>query len=105
MAGSPIRPGSSAAALPDDPGATAAASAYRLLRTILNTAVREGLLTASPCQLPGAGTAHHRERPIANPAEVAALAAAMPRQLSAAVMLAAWSGLRYGELFALAREH
>lgn len=105
VAGSPVLPNSSSAALPDDPGATAAASAYRLLRTVMNTAVREGLLTASPCQLPGAGTAHHRERPTASPAEVEALAAAMPRRLAAAVTLAAWSGLRYGELFALAREH
>ena len=29
----------------------------------------------------------------------------MPDELAAAVVLAAWSGLRYGELFALARRH
>lgn len=104
-AGSPVLPAAEGKRLPSDPGRTAAANAYRLLRTILNTAVREGLLTTSPCQVPGAGTSHHRERPTATPAEVVALAAAMPRRLAAAVMLAAWSGLRYGELFALAREH
>ena len=36
---------------------------------------------------------------------IAAIAAHMPRRLAAAVHLGAWSGLRYGELFALARRH
>jgi len=93
------------ASVPEGAGATTAANAYRVLRTILNTAVTDGLLRANPCQIRGAGQAHSRERGTASPAEVAALASHMPPRLAAAVTLAAWSGLRYGELFALARRH
>jgi integrase len=86
-------------------GETTAAQAYRVLRTILSAAVTDGLLPSNPCQIPKAGTVAHRERGTATPAEVAQLAAHMPAHLAAAVTLAAWSGLRYGELFALARRH
>src|SRR5699024_8959359 len=50
---------------------------------------------------PGAGTVDHPERMPITPAEVAALAAAVPARYRAAVLLAAWSGLRPGEVFAL----
>lgn len=86
-------------------GRTATAAAYRILRTILNTAVREQLIQSNPCQIVNGGTAKHRERSTANPLEVQQLANLMPAQYAAAVTLAAWSGLRYGELFALARRH
>lgn len=103
-AGSPL-PAAASAQITDDAGRTSAAHAYRVLRNLLNTAVQDGLLRANPCQIASAGVVHHRERGTATPAEVAALAAAMPARYSAAVTLAAWSGLRYGELFALARRH
>ncbi len=90
---------------PANAGRTAAAHAYRLLRTICNTAVQDELLKSNPCQIAKAGSGQHRERTTATPAEVAQLAALMPRNLAAAVTLAAWSGLRYGELFALSRRH
>lgn len=90
---------------PLDAGKTTAAQAYRLLHAMLATAVQDRLLLANPCQIPGAGVVHHRERTTASPAEVEQLAAHMPPDLAAAVLLAAWSGLRYGELFALARRH
>jgi len=86
-------------------GETTTAQAYRVLRAILSTAVTDGLLTANPCQIRGAGQVAHKERPTATPAEVAQIAAHMPPRYSAAVTLAAWSGLRFGELFALARRH
>ncbi|AWB90302.1 tyrosine-type recombinase/integrase [Salinibacterium hongtaonis] len=86
-------------------GETTAAQAYRILRAILMTAVTDGLLPTNPCQIKGAGQVAHRERGTASPAEVAQLAAHMPPRYSAAVTLAAWSGLRFGELFALARRH
>ncbi|SBS70800.1 site-specific integrase [uncultured Microbacterium sp.] len=89
----------------DRPGDSAAANAYRVLRGILSTAVTDGLLAANPCVIKGAGTTRARERGTATPAEVERLAAHMPRHLAAAVTVAAWSGLRYGELFALARRH
>ena len=86
-------------------GETTTAQAYRVLRAILTTAVTDGLLTANPCQIRGGGQVAHRERPTATPAEVAQIAAHMPSRYALAVFLAAWSGLRYGELFALARRH
>ncbi len=88
-----------------EPGRTTAAQAYRTLHTALEAAVVDGLIAANPCTIVGAGTVRHRERGIANPAEVVALAHAVPDRLKAAVLVAAWSGLRYGELFALARRH
>lgn len=86
-------------------GRTTTAAAYRFLRTILNTAVRERLILSNPCQIPNAGIVKHRERTTANPLEVQQLAQLMPPEYAAAVTLAAWSGLRYGELFALARRN
>lgn len=100
-AGSPV----AVSAVLSDPGRTTAAQSYRLLRTALNAAVRDGLILTNPCTIPGAGSVRHRERGTANPAEVVALAHAMPDRLRAAVVVAAWSSLRFGELFALARRH
>lgn len=91
--------------VPAGAGEAAAANAYRVLRGILGTAVIDTLLPSNPCQIKGAGITHPRERGVASPAEVVALAAHMPAHLAAAVTVAAWSGLRYGELFALARRH
>ncbi|MGI8394278.1 tyrosine-type recombinase/integrase [Leucobacter sp. W1038] len=88
-----------------DPGRTTAAIAYRTLRTILNAAVTDGLIQVNPCQIAGAGTTQPSERPTATPAEVERIADLMPAHLRAAVLLAAWSGLRFGELFALSRAH
>ncbi len=86
-------------------GRTAAAQAYRLLHAILATAVTDGLIVTNPAQVKGAGIVRHAERETATPAEVAQLAGLMPAHLSAAVWLAAWSGLRRGELLGLARRH
>lgn len=91
--------------VPEDAGRSAVTAAYRLLRAVLNVGVSDGLLDRNPCQIKGAGESRSAERGTASPAEVAALAAHMPRRLSAAVIVAAWSGLRAGELFALARRH
>lgn len=91
--------------VPERAGRTAVTNAYRLLRTVLNVAVQDGTIDRNPCQIRGAGESRSAERGTADPAEVAALAAHMPRRLAAAVQLAAWSGLRAGELFALARRH
>lgn len=106
-AGSPIitPAGARPVVAPERAGRATAARAYATLRAVLTVAVRDGLLPSNPCQIPGAASADHRERGTASPAEVAQLAAHMPRQYSAAVWLAAWSGLRYGELFALSRRH
>ncbi|MBW9215735.1 site-specific integrase [Mumia sp. zg.B53] len=84
---------------------TPVTQAYRLLRTVMQAAVREGQVIANPCQIPRAGVHRAPERVPATAEQVARIAAAMPERYAAAVHLAAWSGLRAGELFALARRH
>lgn len=91
--------------LPVPDGRARVAQAYRYLHSVLQQAVRDGRLDANPCQIVGAGSTRPRERVPATPEQVAALAAAMPPRWSTAVLVAAWSGLRAGELFGLARRH
>lgn len=91
--------------LRSDAGRAQVAQAYRLLRMILGHAVREGRINANPCQIARAGQVKSTERVPATPAEIEALAAAMPERYATAVHVAAWSGLRAGELFGLARRH
>ena len=103
-AGSPEPgPAPSPAEVAPNAGATAAAQAYCLLRTVLGQAVADGHLAANPCKIKGAGSAQHRERMPLDPAQVAALAEAIAPRYRAAVLVAAWSGLRPGEVFALRR--
>jgi integrase len=84
-------------------GSTTAAQAYRLLRAVMNTATADGMFTRSPCHIKGAGSVVVAERPTATPAEVSALAAAMPDRYRVLVLMAAWTGARMGELAALRR--
>ncbi len=83
---------------------TARAHAYGLLRTIMASAVADGLILMNPCSITGAGSAKrvHKVRPATLP-EIAALTAAMPVHLRAMTLLAAWCGLRFGELTELRR--
>ncbi|MBA2283324.1 MAG: tyrosine-type recombinase/integrase [Acidimicrobiia bacterium] len=85
------------------PGPSTAAKCYRLLRTMLNTAVEDGLLAVNPCSIKGAGVEPNEERSIPTLAEVDALADAIRVDLRALVLLAAFVGLRRGELLALTR--
>ena len=80
-----------------------AAKSYRLLSTIMRTAVDDGLLLASPCRISGAGTECAAERPLATVAEVNALVEAMPERLQLVVLLATWCQLRRGEILGLRR--
>jgi integrase len=82
---------------------TTAAKAYRLLSSIMRTAVADEVIARSPCQVKGAAVEHAPERPTARVAEVAALAEAMPDHMRVAVLLAAWCQLRRGELLGLRR--
>lgn len=91
--------------VPSDAGRARVAQAYRVLRLILNNAVTDGRIDANPCHIPGAGQIKATERKPATPAEIVALADAMPTRYAAAVHVASWSGLRAGELFGLARRH
>ena len=78
-------------------------ASYRLLRAIFNTAMRESVISDSPCKVVGAGTDHSPERNIPTISQVHALTRAMPANLRAGIALAAWGTLRLGEILALER--
>lgn len=83
--------------------ASTAAKSYRLLSTIMRTAVTDGVIVSSPCRVRGAGVEHAPERPVATAIEVRALADAMPERLRLVVLLATWCQLRRGEILGLRR--
>ena len=88
----------------DGPGGrTSIAQSYRLLRAVLNTAVADGAIARNPCQIRGAGVDRAAERPVATVAEIQALVDAIGPRYRAAVVLAAWCGLRRGEILGLTR--
>jgi integrase len=80
-----------------------ASKAYRLLSSIMRTAVADGFIATSPCKVEGAGTEHAAERPIATVDEVELLSRAMPEHLRIVVQLATWCQLRRGEILGLRR--
>lgn len=81
------------------------AKAYGLLRAIMNTAVDDELIAASPVHIRGAGAqAIKRKVEPATPAEIEMMADAMPPRLRASVIISAWCALRYGELAELRRK-
>lgn len=87
------------------PGApTQRAHAYALLKTILGTAMSEQLITTNPCVIRAAGSAKtvHKAQP-ATLEELVLITEAMPDRLRLAVLIAAWCGLRQGEIFELRR--
>ena len=92
-----------AAAMRGSGGRASIMQSYRFLRAVLNTAVRDGAIVKNPCQIPGAGSDRAKERPVASPGEVVALVEAITPRYRAAVLLAAWCGLRRGEVLALRR--
>jgi hypothetical protein len=70
--------------------------------------VADGVIAEQPCRIKGTGTPQQTlgrvldvsER-LLSPAQVAAVAGAMPAHFRLLVLAAAWSGLRQGELLAL----
>lgn len=90
------------AAITGKGGRVSIAQSYRFLRTVMNAALREQGIDANPCNIPGAGSAKSRERKIATADQVAALIATIsPERYRAAVVLAAWCGVRRGEVCGL----
>ena len=85
------------------PGKTTVAKCYRLLRTIMATALEDGLIGRNPCVLKNAGVERPPERPIATVEEVFALASAIEPRYRVLVLTATFTGLRLGELRALKR--
>jgi integrase len=77
------------------------AKAYRLLARIMDTAVEAGLLVRNPCAVKGAATERAAEMRVATVTQVAALAEAIHPRFRALVLVAAYAGLRWGELVGL----
>ncbi len=83
---------------------TANAHAYGLLRTIMNTAIEDELIEANPCRIRGAGRAKVQHKAIpATLSELDLIVAAIPSRYKLMVLIAAWCGLRFGELVELRR--
>lgn len=91
------------ARLENGAGPSTVAKSYALLRAVLMTAVDDRLIRRNPCRVKGASTAPTPERPTATVQEVYALAGAIQSRYRALVLLAAFSGLRWGELVGLRR--
>ncbi|HNO39819.1 MAG TPA: tyrosine-type recombinase/integrase [Marmoricola sp.] len=80
------------------------AAAYRLLRSILQAAVEEELLERAPPPIRGASNAPVRRTAVpASYAELATIAEQMPERLRLFIVIAAFVGLRQGELLELRR--
>lgn len=79
------------------------AKVYRLFRTIMATAVEDGLVRTNPIAIKGAATERIAERPLLDWSDVERLAAAIEPRFRAMVWTAAVAGLRFGELTALDR--
>jgi len=85
----------------DRPGAVTVAKAYRLLHAICATAVEDELIPRNPCNVKGASVERSPERPVISVEQIAALAEAIEPRYRIMVLLAAWCGLRLGEVLAL----
>ncbi|TCJ29810.1 hypothetical protein E0W80_01870 [Microbacterium sp. PI-1] len=83
---------------------TQAARAYALLSSILRSAVSRGMLAEAPEPIRGAASAK-TGKPVKppTPEELAVIIAEMPERLRSFVIVAAWSGLRSGEMRELRR--
>ena len=84
---------------------TQAARAYGLLRAIMATAVDDGRLAVNPCRIRGAHTASTGKRvEPPTPEQLATIVDKIGEKYRAAVLLAAWAGVRFGELTELRRK-
>ncbi len=86
------------------PGPSTVAKAYRLLHAIFATATADELIVKNPCVLRGAGIERAAERDVITIAQVWQLADAVESRYRVLVLMAAFTGLRRGELFGLTRE-
>lgn len=89
----------------DRPGSSTVAKSYRLLHAILATAIADELIVKNPCAIEGAGIERAPERPTITVGQVWALAQEVGARYRALVLMAAFTGLRRGELFGLTRGH
>jgi integrase len=85
--------------------ANSVAKAYKVLRMVMEVAVDAGLILRTPCRVKGAATERLPEMRAATPEEVAAIASVVEPRWQALVLMAAYSGLRWGELAGLRQKH
>jgi integrase len=78
-----------------------APKAYRLLSTIMSTAVADRFIGSNPCTLKGAGAESAPERPLISLVDAHDLATAIAPQFRCMVLLAEFAQLRLGELLGL----
>jgi integrase len=83
--------------------AVTAAKAYRLVKSIMATAVDDGLIRRNPCRIKGASVEKSPERPVLTISQVYVLADAIGPRYRALILLACFCGLRWGELAGLQR--
>jgi integrase len=81
------------------------AKAYKVLRMVMDVAVEAGLIFRTPCRVKGAATERLPEMRAATAEEVAAVAARVEPRWQALILMAAYSGLRWGELAGLRQKH
>ncbi len=81
------------------------AKVYRLFRTMMDTAVDDGLIRVNPIHIKGAAVEKAIERPILEWDDVERVAEVIHPRFSALVWVGATSGLRFGELTGLTRRH
>jgi integrase len=84
-------------------GQATAAKAYRLLHAILHTATDDGMLRRNPCRIRRAGEEKSSERAVLSVEQVFEIADAIRPRFRCLVLLAAFTGMRFGELAALRR--
>ncbi|SPD86044.1 tyrosine-type recombinase/integrase [Micropruina glycogenica] len=83
----------------------AISKAYGLMRAIMNSAVDEDLIEASPVHIRGAGYQPKRRRlEPASIEELDVIVENMPEKWKLMVLLASWCALRYGEIAELRRK-
>jgi integrase len=78
-----------------------AAKSYRLLSTVMKSAVKDKLIGFNPCQVDGAGQEHTAERPLIGADDARDLADTIAPPLRALVLTATFGQLRLGELLGL----
>jgi len=84
---------------------TSNTQAYQLLKALYNTAVEDKAATENPCQIKSAGKPPKpRDVKPLTPAELEKVAEKVPEKYRVAVPVAAWCGLRFGELIELRRK-
>jgi integrase len=88
----------------DGVGQASRAKAYRLLSRILAAAVEARYLAVNPCTIRRAASDGTPEMRIATVEQVAEVASRVPPHYRALVLLAAFGGLRWGELVGLRRK-